>query len=106
MAAALNNSLHFDRVSLPRGRLAGAQKCMEDEVRREGGFEDIVGISAPLDHVLRQVEAVASTDSTVLILGESGTGKELIARAIHDRSVRSDQAFIKVDCYSRHPDRK
>ena len=61
-------------------------------------FEDIVGTSAPLRHVLSQVSKVAKTDATVLVLGETGTGKELIARAIHKKSSRSNRAFIRVNC--------
>jgi len=61
-------------------------------------FEEIVGSSEPLRHVLIQVSKVAPTDSTVLVLGETGTGKELIARAIHNRSKRSNRAFIRVNC--------
>src|SRR5690349_11663921 len=66
-------------------------------------FEEIVGSSAPLRRVLAQVEKVAPTVSTVLILGETGTGKELIARAIHNRSKRSGHAFIRVNCAAIPP---
>jgi formate hydrogenlyase transcriptional activator len=61
-------------------------------------FEEIVGSSQSLRKVLKAVDKVAATDSTVLILGETGTGKELIARAIHKRSPRSSRAFIRVNC--------
>jgi formate hydrogenlyase transcriptional activator len=61
-------------------------------------FEEVVGSSEPLRRVLSQVSKVAPTDSTVLVLGETGTGKELIARAIHNRSKRSNRAFIRVNC--------
>jgi DNA-binding NtrC family response regulator len=64
----------------------------------EGHFEDVVGTSAPLREVLKHVEIVAPTDSTVLILGETGTGKEHIARAIHNVSSRSDRPFVKLNC--------
>jgi formate hydrogenlyase transcriptional activator len=69
-----------------------------DELPSEACFEEIVGRSAALQRVLRQVEVVAPTDSGVLIQGETGTGKELIARAIHNRSGRRDRPFIKVNC--------
>jgi formate hydrogenlyase transcriptional activator len=69
-----------------------------DEPSSERGFEHIVGRSAALRRVLRQLEVVAPTDSGVLILGETGTGKELIAQAIHNRSARRDQPLIKVNC--------
>src|SRR5271156_2017590 len=61
-------------------------------------FEEIVGSSEPLRHVLTHDSKVARTDSTVLIFGETGTGKELIARAIHGQSNRADRAFIRVNC--------
>src|ERR1700751_5861982 len=69
-----------------------------DNVRSECGFEQIIGNSPDLELVLKQVECVASTDSTVLVLGETGTGKELIARAIHNMSSRQGRALTKVNC--------
>ena len=74
------------------------QICREGELSSVGGFAGIVGRSAALREVLQQVEMVAPTDSTVLLLGETGTGKELIARAIHDRSRRKNRTLIKVNC--------
>jgi formate hydrogenlyase transcriptional activator len=71
---------------------------VKDEIPSEMSFEGIVGKSACLGRVLREVEIVAPTDSGVLILGETGTGKELIARAVHDRSSRRHQNFVKVNC--------
>jgi len=68
------------------------------------GFEGIIGVSAALQSVLHQVEHVAASESTVLILGETGTGKELIARAIHKRSQRSTRAFVGVNCSAIPPD--
>jgi formate hydrogenlyase transcriptional activator len=70
----------------------------EDEMGSIAGFEGIVGQSSALREVLQQVEMVAPTDSTVLLLGETGTGKEVIARAIHDRSFRKNRALVKVNC--------
>jgi formate hydrogenlyase transcriptional activator len=61
-------------------------------------FDNIIGNSRTLKHVLELVETVAPSDSTVLLLGETGTGKELIARAIHDRSRRKDRTFVKMNC--------
>ena len=72
--------------------------CAEDEMSSILGFEGIVGQSSALREVLEQVEMVAPTDSTVLLLGETGTGKELIARAIHDRSFRKKRSLVKVNC--------
>src|SRR5260370_37607848 len=61
-------------------------------------FDQIIGNSAALKHVLELVEIVAPNDSTVLLLGETGTGKELVARAIHDRSRRKDRTLVKLNC--------
>ena len=72
--------------------------ALREDIVRSSMFEEIVGSSEPLRHVLAQVSKVAPTDSTVLVLGETGTGKELIARAIHNRSKRSSRAFIRVNC--------
>src|SRR6202165_2285045 len=72
--------------------------ALREQIDRDSMFEDIVGSSEALRKVLRQVDKVAHSDSTVLILGETGTGKELIARAIHKRSNRGDRAFIGVNC--------
>jgi formate hydrogenlyase transcriptional activator len=72
--------------------------ALREQIDRESMFEDIVGSSDALRHLLRQVAKLASSDSTVLILGETGTGKELIARGIHKRSKRADRAFIAVNC--------
>ncbi|NND10221.1 MAG: sigma 54-interacting transcriptional regulator [Flavobacteriaceae bacterium] len=71
---------------------------LKEELRLDGSFNEIVGSSPPLRKMLRQVQQVAKTDSTVLILGETGTGKELIARAIHDSSNRKDKPMVKVNC--------
>src|SRR5262249_33623896 len=71
---------------------------LEEELRTEYNFQEIVGESASLKRVLKQVETVAPTDATVLVLGETGAGKELIARAIHDLSGRKDRTFVKLNC--------
>jgi formate hydrogenlyase transcriptional activator len=72
--------------------------ALREDIERSSMFEEIIGSSEPLRQVLLQVSKVAPTDSTVLVLGETGTGKELIARAIHNRSKRSNRAFIRVNC--------
>ena len=79
-------------------KLTEEKLYLEEEIRTEYNFEEIVGKSSSLKLVLKQVETVAPTDSTALILGESGTGKELIARAIHDHSRRSERTFVKLNC--------
>src|SRR6185369_12091442 len=71
---------------------------LEDEIRTELNFEEIIGESSALKNTLTQARTVARSDSTVLILGETGTGKELIARAIHNMSERKNESFIKLNC--------
>jgi PAS domain S-box-containing protein len=81
-----------------KARLEAQNTYLQEEIRSEHNFGEIVGSSPALLDVLRQVEQIARIDSTVLILGETGTGKELIARAIHDRSPRKNRALVKVNC--------
>jgi PAS domain S-box-containing protein len=89
-----------DRVLMEqeKARLEAQNTYLQEEIRNEHNFGEIVGSSPALLDVLRQVEQIAKIDSTVLILGETGTGKELIARAIHDRSPRKSRALVKVNC--------
>ena len=89
--------VHSRSASSPN-ESANEKVYQTDPIPSEPGFEEIVGKSAVLGQVLREVEIVAPTDSAVLILGETGTGKELIAQAIHNRSLRHDQPFVKVNC--------
>ncbi len=84
-------------------RVRNENVALREDIVRSSMFEEIVGSSEPLRRVLAQVEKVAPTVSTVLILGETGTGKELIARAIHSRSKRSGRAFIRVNCAAIPP---
>jgi formate hydrogenlyase transcriptional activator len=79
-------------------RLRNENLVLREEIDRASMFEEIVGSSKPIRQVVKQVEKVAPSESTVLILGETGTGKELIARALHRRSRRSNRAFIRVNC--------
>jgi formate hydrogenlyase transcriptional activator len=85
-------------VSAPRDQPPRDLVYFRGEIDRPAIFEEIVGSSAPLRKVLSQVSQVAPWNATVLILGETGTGKELIARAIHNQSMRAKQAFIRVNC--------
>jgi formate hydrogenlyase transcriptional activator len=98
VALAVENALDYYQVAESRQRLAEERVYLNEEIRTGQNFEEIVGSSAALKNVLKQVAIVAPTDSTVLILGETGTGKELIARAIHNMSARRDHTFVKVNC--------
>jgi formate hydrogenlyase transcriptional activator len=93
-----DNALAFRDVSERNDKLAQEKLYLEEELRSELNFDQIVGDSSALKHVLELVETVAPSDSTVLLLGETGTGKELIARAIHDHSRRKDRTFVKLNC--------
>jgi len=81
-----------------KNRLEAENVYLQEEIRREHNFEEMVGSAPQLLSVLHAVERIAPTDSTVLIGGETGTGKELIARAIHDRSARKGRPLVKVNC--------
>ncbi len=98
IASAVDNVRAFRQITEMTNKLAEEKRYLEEELRTEYGFEEIVGESAGLKLVLKQVETVATTDATVLILGETGTGKELIARAIHQLSQRRDRTFVKLNC--------
>jgi formate hydrogenlyase transcriptional activator len=98
VAMAVDNSIAFRSIAEMRDKLTQEKQYLEDEINLENRFEDIVGESAGLRHVLKEIETVAPTDATVLIQGETGTGKELLARAIHRLSRRSEHTFIKLNC--------
>lgn len=95
---ALENALAYRQIRELKEKLGQENVYLQDEIRNETNFEEIVGTSTALRRVLAQVETVAPTDSTVLIYGETGTGKELIARAIHNLSPRHNNAFVKLNC--------
>src|SRR5436853_2594112 len=98
IAIAIENACAYHEISQLKDKLAQEKLYLEEEIRSEMIFENIIGNSPALKHVLGLVETVATSDSTVLLLGETGTGKELIARAIHDRSRRKDRTFVKLNC--------
>ena len=98
IAIAIENALAYEEIVQLKERLAQEKLYLEEEIRSEMHFEQIVGNSSALKKVLQLIETVAPNDSTVLLLGETGTGKELIARAIHDRSRRKDRTFVKLNC--------
>src|SRR5258708_10120245 len=93
----------IEEIKNLRDQLYQENLALKEDLEQASTFEEIVGSSTALRGVLSQVAKVASTDSTVLILGETGTGKELVARAIHNRSNRSDRAFIRVNCAAIPP---
>ena len=98
VAIAISNALEHRALSESKQQISEQKSYLEEEIRAEQDFEDIVGGSSALRSVLEQVETVAPTDSTVLICGETGTGKELIARAIHERSARHGRTFVRINC--------
>src|ERR1700739_3091405 len=98
VAIAVENALAFQEIAELKNKLTEEKLYLEDEIRTEHNFEEIVGESAVLKAVLSQLQTVAPTDSTVLITGETGTGKELIARALHNLSGRRDRTFVKINC--------
>jgi formate hydrogenlyase transcriptional activator len=98
IAIAIDNAVAYRKISDLSDRLTQEKLYFEDEIRQELNFEEIMGKSTVLLRVLRQVQAVAPTDSTVLIYGETGSGKELIARAVHKLSRRSSRPFVKLNC--------
>ncbi len=98
IAIAIENALAWQEISDLKNKLAQEKLYLEEQIRTELSFEQIIGKSPALRHVLELVETVAPNDSTVLLLGETGTGKELIARAIHDHSRRKESTFVKLNC--------
>ncbi|HVH85820.1 MAG TPA: sigma 54-interacting transcriptional regulator, partial [Terriglobales bacterium] len=98
IALAVENALAYREIRELKEQLAKEKLYLEDEIRTEMNFAQIIGNSGSLRRVLKQVETVAPTGSTVLIYGETGTGKELIARGIHDLSPRRAKPFVKLNC--------
>ena len=98
VALAIANMKSYEEIKALKGRLEKENVYLQEEIRTVHNFEEIVGNSPSLLELLRRVDQVAPTDSTVLIYGETGTGKELIARAIHDRSNRKNRPLVKVNC--------
>ena len=98
VAIAIDNAFAYSRITELSDQLKQENLYLEDEIRNELNFEEIIGKSPALRQVLRQVEAVAATNSTVLIQGETGSGKELVARAVHNLSRRRKYPFVKLNC--------
>jgi formate hydrogenlyase transcriptional activator len=98
VAIAIDNALAYGQITELKDKLTQEKLYLEDELRSEMNFQEIIGNSPVLSRVLRQVEAVGPTGSTVLIHGETGTGKELVARAVHNLSQRHSHPFVKLNC--------
>jgi len=98
VSIAVSNALAYEEIKTLKEQLQAENRLLQDEIVQRSIFEEIVGSSVSLQNVLRSIDRVAPTDSTVLISGETGTGKELIAHAIHKRSPRSGRALVKVNC--------
>src|SRR6266571_602511 len=98
IAIAVENALAFKEIEALKNKLAEEKLYLEEEIRSEFNFEEIIGESPSLKRALAQVELAAPAGTTVLLLGETGTGKELFARAIHNLSPRRDRTFVKINC--------
>ena len=98
VAVAVENALAFQQIAELKDKLAKEKLYLEEEIQTAYNFEEIVGDSRALKLVLKEVQTVAATDSTVLILGETGSGKELVARALHNHSNRRERTFVKINC--------
>ena len=92
----------YQEIKQLKDRLENERNYLREEIKIEHNYENIIGQSQSLQYALYKVEQVAPTDSTVLLLGETGTGKELLARAIHNKSLRKNQPLIKLNCASLH----
>jgi formate hydrogenlyase transcriptional activator len=98
IAIAVENALAFKEIDALKDKLAVEKLYLEEEIRTEFNFEEIIGESPILKQALAQVSLVSPAGTTVLVLGETGTGKELIARAIHNLSPRRERTFVKINC--------
>jgi formate hydrogenlyase transcriptional activator len=97
-AIAIENATAYQEIAQLKDQLAEEKLYLQDEIRTDRNFGEIIGDGPQFRNVLAQVETVAPTDASVLILGETGTGKELIARALHDLSGRRERTFVKLNC--------
>ena len=98
VALAIENALAYREIEALKNKLSEEKLYLEEEINTTYDFEQIIGSSPALKRILKQVETVAPTDSTVLIQGETGTGKEVIARAIHSLSARRERTLVKINC--------
>ncbi len=100
LGGAIANARAFEEIQRLKAQLEVQNAYLQEEVVEAKAFGDLVGQSAALRHIISQIDLVAPTDASVLILGETGTGKELVAREIHRRSRRKDKPLIRVNCAS------
>jgi formate hydrogenlyase transcriptional activator len=98
IAVAIDNARAYEKIKQFKSELERENIHLREEIKTEYNFDEVIGKSAVLKKILKRVEEVADTDSSVLITGETGTGKELIARAIHQLSQRKHKALIKINC--------
>jgi formate hydrogenlyase transcriptional activator len=98
VAIAVENGLAYRKIDELKEKLSKEKLYLEEEIRTNYNFEEIIGDSAAIRDTLQKIVIVAPTDSTVLIQGETGTGKELLARAIHNLSARKSRTFVKLNC--------
>jgi formate hydrogenlyase transcriptional activator len=98
IAVTVENALAYREIETLKNKLNEEKLYLEEEIQTGLSFEQIIGASAALQRILKQVATVAPTDSTVLIRGETGTGKELIARAVHNLSERRERTLVKLNC--------
>lgn len=100
LAAAIANARAFDEIQRLTEQLERENQTLKEEIQETHQYGEMVGKSDQLRAIIQQIEVVAPTDASVLILGESGTGKELVARAIHSRGSRKNQPLVRVNCAS------
>ncbi|HWQ92257.1 MAG TPA: sigma 54-interacting transcriptional regulator, partial [Clostridia bacterium] len=100
IGAAIANARAFEEIELLRTKLELQNTYLQEEVVEAKAFGDLIGNSAALRQIISQIDLVAPTDASILILGETGTGKELVAHEIHRRSARKDKPLVRVNCAS------
>jgi formate hydrogenlyase transcriptional activator len=98
VALSIENMREYEEIGRLKAQLERENVYLREEIFGDHNYEEIVGASPALGGVVRMIDRVAPTDTTVLILGETGTGKELIARAVHNRSARRTRPLVKVNC--------
>ena len=100
IGAAISHARAFEQIQVLKAQLESQNAYLEAEVQEAKAFGELIGQSAPLRQIISQIDLVANTDASVLILGATGTGKELVAREIHRRSRRKDKPLVRVNCAS------